>query len=514
MKPGKVYLIGAGPGDIGLLTIKGRDLIAVCDCIVYDYLANPQVLAFARPDAEIIPVGKHGDPNRLNQEQINRLLIEKALAGRTVARVKGGDPFIFGRGGEEAEELSKAGIEWEVVPGITSGYGAPAYAGIPVTHRQYTTSVAFITGHEDSSKDISTIAWDKVATGFGTLVFFMAVLNLPEIVRRLIENGRSPQTPVAVIRWGTHPFQETYTGTLETIIKIVEENRVRPPAITVVGDVVSLREKLNWFERKPLFGKRIIVTRARDQASSFAAQLQSLGAQVIECPTIEIVEPTSWDSVDNALENIQSYHWLIFTSVNGVNNFFRRLEEKGRDLRDLKGIRICAIGPSTAQAIKSLRLRVDLVPAEYKAEGVLSSLIEFYGSEDKLSGLRLLIPRARIARDVLPVELAKRGAEVDVAEVYRTIKPDVNREPIETLIRNGRVDVITFTSSSTVSNFAEIFGLKDLSDLLKGVKVACIGPITAETAARFGLKTDIMPEQYTTVALAEAIANVYLDLRG
>jgi uroporphyrinogen III methyltransferase/synthase len=504
MSEGIVYLIGAGPGDPGLITVKGRHLIQTCDVVVYDYLANPKLLSLARKDAEIIYVGKMGGAHTMSQENINALIVEKCSHGKSVARLKGGDPFIFGRGGEEAEELVKAGLKFEVVPGVTAATAASAYAGIPLTHRDYTATVAFVTGHEDPTKDESNIHWDKIATGIGTLVFFMGIKNLPLIVSNLVKNGRSKDTPVAVIRWGTMPDQKTVVGTLADIAERVEKAGIKPPAITVVGEVVNLKPTLDWFEKRPLFGRRIVVTRAREQASSFADRLAGAGAEVIEFPTIETVKPQSWESLDRELARLDTYDWIIFTSVNGVKYFVDRLKETGSDIRALKGVKIQAIGPKTAEAIENMGVRVDAVPSEYRAEAIVASL----GAEG-VTGKNIFIPRAKVAREVLPDELRKMGANVVVAEAYETVIPDGKRDEMKKLFEEGKVDVVTFTSSSTVSNFVEMFGKEETLKLLDGVKVASIGPITSETARKFGLNPVIEPSDYTTEALAQGIEKLY-----
>ncbi|MBI4664788.1 MAG: uroporphyrinogen-III C-methyltransferase [Nitrospinae bacterium] len=504
MPEGIVYLIGAGPGDPGLLTLKGRALIEEADVVVYDYLANPRLLDFARKDAEVIYVGKMGGAHTMTQENINSLLVEKCRAGKSVARLKGGDPFIFGRGGEEAEELIKAGLRYEVVPGVTAAVAASAYSGIPLTHRDFTATVAFVTGHEDPTKEESNIHWDKLATGIGTLVFFMGVKNLPNIVDNLTKNGRAASTPVAVIRWGTTPEQKTVTGTLADIVEKVAKAGIKPPALTVVGDVVSLKPTLDWFEKKPLFGRKIVVTRAREQASVFADRLKKSGADVIEFPTIETKQPDSWDSLDAAIERLPQFDWVIFTSVNGVRYFLQRLKERGSDIRELKGPQICAIGPKTAEAIENLGVRVAAVPSEYRAEAILGAL----GGEN-LKGKNILIPRAKVAREVLPEELVKLGANVTVAEAYETVKPAALKDEMVKLFSENRVDAVTFTSSSTVSNFMDMFGKEEAVRLMNGVKVASIGPITSDTARKFGLEPSIEPKDYTTEALAVALESYY-----
>ncbi len=506
VRAGTVYLIGAGPGDPGLLTLRGAECLARADVVVYDYLANPVLLRHARPEAERLYVGKQGGGPRTEQQAINALIIERAKAGKSVARLKGGDPFVFGRGGEEAEELAAAGIPFEVVPGVTSAIAAPAYAGIPLTHRDHASSVVFVTGHEDPGKERSRIDWAALATGIDTLVFFMATRTLPEVVGRLLEHGRPPETPVAVVRWGTTPEQETVVGTLADIVEQVRERGIRPPALTVVGEVVRLRERLNWFEDKPLFGRRVVVTRAREQASEFAGALRELGAQAVEFPAIEIRPPESWDEVDAAVDRLAGYDWMVFTSVNGVRFFVERLRAAGRDIRALGPARICAIGPATAAAIEALGLRVDVVPSEYRAEAVVEALDAAAGPGG-LRGRRVLIPRAAAARDVLPRELSARGALVDVVAAYRTTIPAEAAADVRQLLAEGKIDAVTFTSSSTVRNFVEMLGREAAPALLARPTVAAIGPVTAETAARHGLRVDLVPESYTIAALTRALVD-------
>lgn len=504
MNKGKVFLIGAGPGDPGLITVKGLAFLKKADVVVYDYLANEELLKAAKEGAETIYVGKKGGDHTLSQEEINALIIRKAGEGKTVARIKGGDPFIFGRGGEEAEELAKAGISFEIVPGVTSAIAVPAYAGIPLTHRDFTSTVSFITGHEDPTKKESKIRWDKISTGAGTLVFLMGVGNLPMIAAELIKNGRDPETPVALIRWGTLPEQETTIGKLKNIGEIARTKKIRPPVVILVGEVIELREKLNWFEHLPLFGKKILVTRAREQASDLSERVRDLGGIPIEFPTIEVIPPESWADADHCAAQMAVYDWVIFTSANGVKFFLERIFALGHDIRDLKGPRICAIGPKTAEALDALKVKVDLVPSEYRAESIFEGL-----KKEDLKGKRLLIPRARLARDVLPQELRKTGASVDVVEVYQTIRPAGNAEEVKRLLRNKSISAITFTSSSTVSNFADLVGINEVRDLMGGVAIASIGPITAERARTLGIKTTVMPEEFTIPALVEALAEYF-----
>src|SRR5512146_529361 len=501
---GKVYLIGAGPGDPGLITVKGLECVKKADVIIYDYLANERLLDQRRTEAELIYVGKQGGRHTLPQDQINLLIVKKAKEGKVVARLKGGDPFIFGRGGEEAEDLVDAGIPFEVVPGVTAATAVPTYAGIPLTHHGHTASVAFVTGHEDPTKPESKVHWDKIATGIGTLVFFMGMKNLRSIVDNLLSNGRSSDTPVALIQWGTRTDQRVVTGTLEDIVGRVDEARLGPPAIIVVGEVVRLREKLNWYESKPLFGKRVVVTRSRGQASVFAEMLIDRGATTIEFPTIDVVPPASWEELDRAIQAIETYHWIIFTSANAVRFFMERLRGLGRDLRMLKGVNICTVGPKTAEALEAYGLRADLVPAEFKAEGVLAAL---GGIEVK--GLRFLIPRAKVARELIPDKLRELGADVTVATAYENVRPSADLDRVRKLFEEKKIAVVTFTSSSTVHNFVEILGQKEYKFLMNGVSVACIGPVTAKTAEEYGMKIDIMPKEYTIPAFVDAMVEYF-----
>ncbi len=499
-----VYLIGAGPGDPGLITVKGVECLEKAEVVIYDYLANTRFLSYAPDDAEIIYVGKKGFSEHVTQEQINAIIVEKALegGGKVVARLKGGDPFIFGRGGEEALALVEAGIRFEVVPGISSGYAAPAYAGIPVTHRGYTTDMAFVTGHEDPTKETSDINWEKLSTAVGTICFFMGVKNLPVISEKLIANGRSPQTPVALVRWGTTPRQQVLTGTLEDIAEKAAAAKFKAPAITIVGEVVKLREKLKWFEDRPLFGKTVVVTRSREQASALTDRLADLGAEVLEFPTIRVVEPESWRPVDEAIGRLADYGWVVFTSVNGVEMFFDRVENADLDARALAGAKVAAIGPATAARCIERGIRPDYVPEEYRAEGVLEGFLERGVGE----GTKVLVPRALEAREVLPDTLRERGAVVDVVPVYRTELGTGGGSVLERLA-DGSVDVVTFTSSSTVRNFVELAKGLDLAEAMKDVLVASIGPITSDTARELGLTVGVEADEYTIPGLVQAVVN-------
>jgi uroporphyrinogen III methyltransferase/synthase len=503
-KKGYVYLIGAGPGDPGLITVRGRECIARADVILYDYLAHPGLLEFARPGAELIYAGKVGGAHNREQGQINDMLVEKALTGKVVARLKGGDPFIFGRGGEECEVLADAGIPFEVVPGVTAGTGATAYAGIPLTHRDFTTSVTFVTGHESPGKEFSGIDWQSLARGNGTLVFYMGVKNLPQIAEDLITHGRPPETPVALVRWGTRPEQEVLVGTLEDIAERARQAAFKAPAITVVGDVVRLRDKLRWFDSRPLFGTGILVTRATDQAGDFSRLLQGYGARVFECPTIAVTPPEDFTGLDQAIRDLAGFDWLIFTSANGVIAFFRRLERLGLDSRALGPCRVAVVGPKTGESLSPHGIRPDLVPSGYHAEGV----VEAFGKLE-VAGKRALHPRGDRARNVIGPGLAKLGMEVTAPVAYRTVPPD--SLPAEALdaLEEKRIQCVSFTSSSAVGNLAALVGENRLLHLLEGVAVASIGPITSSACRELGLRVDIEPPESTIEALIDEIVRYY-----
>ena len=507
-KKGKVYLVGAGPGDIGLMTVKGLKCLKRADVVVYDYHLNAQVLNYIRQDAEFIYAGKRGGHHTMSQEDINAILVDRAKKGKTVCRLKGGDPFVFGRGGEEACALAGEGLEFEVVPGVSSSIAAPAYAGIPLTHRKISSSFAVIPGYEDITKEGSSIAWEKLATGVGTLVFLMAVKNMEVLIGKLISNGKSPETPVAVIRWGTRPEQRTIVSTLGEVAGVMKENQIKPPAVMVVGDVVRLREKLKWYEKKPLFGQRVLLTR---QHSSGFEMLEDMGAEVMEFPAFEIVPPASWQPLDETLGKAGSYDWVIFTSAKGVKFFFERLRELGMDIRCLGGAKICAVGPKTAEAVQSFCLKVDMVPEEFRAEGLIKS---FAGLKDRpgenkkdkktLEGMRFLLPRAQEAREVFPEKVRELGGHIDVPPVYRAIKPEASGKRLKRFMKEGKITVATFTSGATFTNFLEMIG-DEAKDLLKGVAIAVIGPVTAKKVKEAGLAVDIMPATATMEALEQAI---------
>lgn len=501
---GIVYLIGAGPGSPDLITVKGRKCLQKADVIVYDYLASESLLSLAGEDAETIYAGKKSGRHSMSQEEINNLLIEKAKEGLTVARLKGGDPFIFGRGGEEAMELSRAGITFEIVPGVTSAVAVPAYAGIPLTHRGYSSTVCFITGHEDPTKEESSINWSALSESSGTLVFLMGIGNLEKIARKLIDGGRPSDSPVVVIGNGTMPNQRTITGTLANISKKVKDADLTPPGVIVVGDVVNLRGHLNWFESRPLFGKRILVTRPEDQATGFIMALSGLGAQCLLFPTIEIIPPESWGELDRAIEGLSRYDWILFTSVNGVAHFFARLDVAKKDTRHLNGIKIGAIGPKTAAALMDRGINPDLIPDTYRAEEMVEALKGY-----PINGKRVLLPRPAIARDSIPKSLKSLGALVDEVEAYQTVQPEYSQDQLGGLFKKGKIDMITFTSPSGVTNFLALLEGKPIYEEISKVGVACIGPVTAQKAKEVGLKVVVAPDEYTAEALARAIAEFY-----
>ena len=504
---GIVYLVGAGPGDAGLLTVKGKECLEHADIVLYDYLANPALLDHAPAHAERVYVGRRGRGQYQEQTEINRLMIERAQAGHVVVRLKGGDPFVFGRGGEEAEAVAAAGVPFEVVPGVTAAVAVPAYAGIPVTHRTMASTVTVVTGHEDPSKGTTVIDWPKVAATSGTLVFMMGMKTLPQIIARLIDEGRSADTPAAAIRWGTRAEQRTVIGTLRDIVVKTAQAELEPPTVIVVGEVVKLRDQLNWFEKRPLFGKRIVLTRAREQAGEFARLLAAYGAEPIAAPTIKLVPPPSWEFVDQAIERLSGYSWLIFTSVNGIAPFMERLKKARRDVRALAHLQIGAIGPRTAEELTRYGLTADLIPPEFQAEGMVAAL-----DQHDLAGTKILIPRAELARELLPEQLRMKGAAVDVVPVYRTVLPETGLSRLKEQLQAGAVDVVTFTSSSTVSNFVELIGgIEEARRLVRKTTLACIGPITARTAEQHRLPVTIMPGENTVPALAQAIVRFYSE---
>mgnify|MGYP002624735718 CR=1 FL=1 len=482
-----VYLAGAGAGDFGLLTLRACEVLRAADVVIYDRLADDAILNICA-GARKIYVGKAAGRHTLKQAEINQLLVEEARRNKIVVRLKGGDPFVFGRGGEEALHLREHGLPFEIIPGVTSAIAVPAYAGIPVTHRGIATSFAVVTGHEDPTKPESSIRWDKLATAVDTLIFLMGVANLPQIVDKLIEHGRAPDTPAALIRWGTKPAQEVFVTTLAEAPNVA----IEPPAIFVVGEVVNLREQLKWFELRPLFGKRILVTRARTQASKLSTALRDLGAEVVECPTIKIAPPSdNFRRLDAAITNLRGFDWLIFTSANGVDKFFERLKVHGLDARALN--KVAAIGSATAEKLSDFGIIADVVPKNFVAESLADSL------KNIVDGRKVLLARAEEARDVLPEALKQFGANVTIAPAYRT------EAEAPAQIDFDALDLMTFTSSSTVRNFVATYGVEPL----QRIPTAAIGTITAQTLKSFGVTATIVAEEFTIGGLVDAIKNFY-----
>ena len=498
-RKGRVSLVGAGPGDPGLITVKALNCIERADVTVYDRLLNPTLLDRASPECESIYVGKGPGHASLAQEEINTLLVSKAKEGKYVVRLKGGDPFVFGRGGEEAEALVKEDIPFDVVPGVSSATAVPAYAGIPITHRGLSSSVVIVTGHEDPTKPDSSVDWEKLACAADTLVILMGMGNLSTIVEQLIKNGRPPETPTALIKWGTTAQQETMQGTLADIIDRAEENGLSPPVVVVIGKVVDLRRELNWYEDRPLFGKRVLVTRSRKQASALSALLALEGADVVELPALEIQQTKeNIAAVDRSLDRLGEYQWAVFTSVNGVETFLERLQARGLDVASLADLKLCAIGPATALALEERGLKVDFVPVEYVAEAIVEGF-----HERDVRGSRFLLPRAEETRPVLIEGLNKLGVTVDEVSAYRTQPPSqAAAKAIERLANEG-VDIVTFASSSTVRNLVQM--LNGSLESLSSACIACIGPITAATVRDMGLKVDVIAPEHTIPGLVEAI---------
>ncbi len=498
-KTGRCYLVGAGPGDLGLVTLRAKECIEQAEVIVYDYLCNPEMLQWAPKGCELIFAGKKAGAHTLTLDEINALLVEKPGDGKVVARLNGGDPFVFGRGGEEAQALASAKLRFEVVPGVTSAIAGPAYAGIPITHRGSNSHVTFFTGHEDPAKTESSIDFAALARLGGTQVMLMGVERLANISREMMANGTRPDLPVALIRWATTGRQETLVGKLENIAQLVAERGFAAPAVAVFGDVVSLRDELNWFENRPLAGKRIVVTRTRTQAGVLSAQLRALGADVLELPTIRIEPPSDLRAFAELVQDAHSYDWIVFTSPNGVNAFFDLFYKLYNDAREIGGAKIAAIGPATAQRVKDFHLHVDLQPDEFVAEAVVREFKKLGGIEN----LKILLARAEKARDVLPKELSAMGGIVDEGIAYQTVPETGNEGARRRFIEEG-AELITFTSSSTVENFMAL-GLP----WPEGMKVASIGPVTSKTARDLGLSVDIEARRHDIAGLVEAVRKFY-----
>ena len=507
---GRVFLVGAGPGASDLITIRGADVLSRADVVIYDYLVNPELIRLAPPKAKLIYAGKKGGSQKaIEQSALNAMLIEQARMGRVVVRLKGGDPFIFGRGGEEAQALARAHVEFEVVPGITSAIAGPAFAGIPLTHREHGSFVAFVTGHEDQRKGArSAVPWDDLVAAArrgGTIVILMATARMRATLDRIRAAGLPAQTPAVAVQWATTAAQKTVTATLATLADASARKGIGAPAVIVVGECAGLRAHLKWVERAPLFGRTIVVTRSRAAAPEFATALRRLGAEVVEFPTIETAPPRSYSRLDRAIKRINSFDWIIFTSATGVESFVERLKSRGCDIREIGRASIAAIGPATAARLADYGLRAAALPGEYRAEQIIPAI-----GIKRIRGRRFLIPRAEVARDALPEILRDKGAkEVVVAPAYRTVKPkgaQIGR--MRELIASGAIDLVTFTSSSTVTNFCELTGVP-----AKGIKAAAIGPITAATAQQRGFEVVVRPRKYTIEALTEAIAEYFASAK-
>jgi uroporphyrinogen III methyltransferase/synthase len=498
---GTVYLVGAGPGDAGLLTLRGAELLRAADVVVYDSLVNPELLRLAPESAEFIYGGKRPERQTVSQEELNRLLVQKAREGKTVVRLKGGDPYIFGRGGEEAQELAAEGIPFEVVPGISSMSAVPAYAGIPLTHREYSSSFTVMTGHEDPDKEESTIDWAQVAAAPGTKVVMMGLRRIRQIAEKLMSHGLAAETPVAMIRWGTTGHQQSIAGTLASIADIAEKTHFAAPTVTVIGQVVALRNQLNWFEARPLFGQRIVITRAREQAGPLAGKLAGLGAEVLEVPTIKIVPPANKEDLKDALLGLHEYDWVIFTSPNGVTTFFDYFFKAFDDLRDIGGVRIAAVGPGTAARLQELHLKVDLMPQEALAAKIASALKSYQDIEN----LRILLVRAEAANSELPEALEKLGGIVDDVACYQTVAETEDRTGSAAQLLEHGAHWITFTSGSTVDQFHARFDLPALLRKHPQIKIASLGPETSKALAKLGLNPSIEAEPHTIEGLVKAI---------
>ncbi len=498
---GIVYLVGAGPGDAGLLTVRGAELIARADVLVYDALVNPELLRLAPKTAEVIYGGKRAKDHAIPQGELNQLLVKKAKAGKTVVRLKGGDPYLFGRGGEEAEEIAAAGIPFEVVPGISSTFAAPNYAGIPVTHRDFCSSYTVVTGHEDPTKDESAIDWAALAKTPGTKIVLMGVERIRQIAATLVENGLPAETPVAMVRWGTTGRQKTITGTLATIADVVEKTGFTAPAVTIIGGVVGLRKKLNWFEQRPLFGQRVVVTRTRDQASQLSKQLLERGAEVLEIPTIKIEPPEERVALAEAFADLGQIDWLVFTSPNGVTSFFEYFFRVHNDIRALGFVRIAAVGPATAAKLQELHLRVDAMPEEYVAAKVADAIAK----TETVENLRILILRAEVANPELPKMLEDLGGIVDDVAVYRTAPETDDLNGAAAKFMEEGADWVTFTSSSTVENFHARFDLPATLKKFPGLKLLSIGPETSKAIKALGLEPTLEAKAHNIDGMVAAL---------
>jgi uroporphyrinogen III methyltransferase/synthase len=504
-----VYLIGAGPGDPGLITVRGRECLAGADVVLYDHLVDARLLRHARPGAEKIDVGTAA-PQALEQEAICYLLAEKAREGKNVARLKWGDPFVFDRGGAEALFLHEQGVQFEVVPGIPAGVAVPSYAGVPITYPGGGDTLTFVRGHEDEGKSRASIDWTSLSRLDGTIVCYAGPDQVPEVLSALVSHGRPADDSAAVVYDGTLPTQQTVMGTLEEIAKRVKKSGERRPAILVVGRVANLREHLRWFDARPLFGKRVLVTRPREQAAELVERLESMGANAIEAPMIRIEPPEDYGPLDDACARVGEFDWIVFTSVNAVDAFLERLLAGPGDLRALGRAKLCGVGPATGERLGKYRLKVDLTPPEFRADALTRAIAD--AVKGTMRGMKVLVPRADIGREVVAEELGKQGADVTEVIAYRTVVVDPEREgepDIYRMLLERRIDVVTFTSPSAVRNFVRVLGEEPAADLLRPTVVASIGPVTAEAAAQAKIETTIMPTVHTAPALVDAIVEYF-----
>lgn len=507
MSKGKVYLVGAGPGDAGLITLKGLRAIQMADCIVYDFHINPRLLTYAKDGAEFVYAGKRGGHHEMSQDEINSILVQKAKEGKIVCRLKGGDPFVFGRGGEELEILYEEGIDFEIVPGVSSVIAVPAYAGIPVTHRKVASAFTVITGNEDLSKQERIFNHIKASNASETMIFLMCVRNLETITNRLIQEGLKPETPSAIIRWGTRPEQKVVTGTISEIAYLAKENKISSPAILVIGDVVKFREKLKWYEKKPLYGHRILITR---HLTDEYLILEDMGAELFVFPTITFLPPDDFTELDKAIENIENYQFIVFPSPRAVKFFFERFLSIGKDVRNLKNILICAIGKETSRSLREFGINADLIPDEHSSEALAKRLKEEFlsiaqsKSDFQSKSIKILYPCSDIAMKDFVEEMNTLGIKVDTPITYRTVKPTEHGKRLIRFLREGKITIATFTSPSSFYNLLDILR-EDAKEMLKEVVISAIGKTTAKAIQEAGYKVSIIPEKSTIKDMVEAI---------
>jgi uroporphyrinogen III methyltransferase/synthase len=500
-KNGTVYLVGAGPGDVGLLTLRGAELLGRADVVIYDALVNTELLRLAATTAEVIFGGKRAGDHGMSQEELNELLISKAKAGKAVVRLKGGDPYVFGRGAEEALRLAEAGVPFEVVPGVSSFVAVPNYAGVPLTHRDYCSRLTMITGHEDPAREPASIDWPQVAKTPGTIVIMMGTDRVGQIAATLVSHGKAATTPVAMVRWGTTGRQQSIHGTLATIGEVAAKEQIGPPTVVVIGEVVKLREELNWFESRPFFGKRIVITRSREQAGQLSTKLHDLGAHVLEIPTIRFEAPTNRQALVDALLELNAYDWLVFTSPNGVAKFFEYFFRQFHDMRDLGGARIAAVGPVTAAKLKELHLQVDLMPEE----AIGSKIAEEFAKFETIENLKICLLRAEVANSDLPKALEEIGAIVDDVACYKTVPETDDLTGTAASLRQDGADWVLFTSASTVENFHARFDLPTLIKQFPRMKLASIGPETSKALQSLSLKPAVEAREHTLDGLIASV---------